>query len=63
MLVILIVLGLTVWCYLWSRMFAKMGYNRWWGLVMAMPLVSVVALVLLAFSEWPLEAEVRRLRR
>ncbi len=61
MIPILFVLGLIVWCYVWSRMFAKMGYDRWWGLVMVVPLVNVVVLVLLAFSEWPLEAEARRL--
>ncbi len=61
--IILIVLGLAFWSFIWSRIFEKIGYSRWWGLVMLVPLVNAVALVLVAFSEWPIEAELRRLRR
>lgn len=59
---ILAALALTFWGYIWTHIFEKAGYNRWWGLAMLVPLANVVALVLFAFSDWPVDAELRRLR-
>ncbi|MBI4198372.1 MAG: hypothetical protein HY533_04610 [Chloroflexi bacterium] len=60
--IILVILGLAFLSYIWSRIFEKAGYSRWWGLVMMAPLANVVALVIFAFSEWPVHTELRRLR-
>lgn len=36
---------------------SKAGDPRWHGLVMAIPLLNLVALVVFAHSEWPIEAK------
>ncbi|MBI4203014.1 MAG: hypothetical protein HY532_07890 [Chloroflexi bacterium] len=61
-IVILVVLAAVFWSYMWTRIFEKMGYNQWLGLVMLAPIVNAIALVMLAFAEWPIESEVRSLR-
>ena len=33
--------------------FTKAGYSQWWGLLMAVPIVNLVMLYFLAFSDWP----------
>ncbi|MBI4312298.1 MAG: hypothetical protein HY681_11015 [Chloroflexi bacterium] len=59
---IAVALSLAFWGYIWTRIFEKVGYTRWWGLVMLVPVLNLVALVVFAFSVWPIEAELRRLR-
>jgi len=34
-------------------LFSKVGYSRWLGLLMVVPLVNIVMLYFLAFSDWP----------
>lgn len=58
LVLIVVVLGVVVW---W-RVLAKTGYPGALGLLMLIPGVNAVLLLILAFSEWPIEAEVRRLR-
>ena len=36
---------------------SKAGYPRWHGLVMAIPLLNLVALLVFAYSTWPIESE------
>lgn len=33
--------------------FSKAGYSKWLSLLMVVPLVNVIALYFLAFSQWP----------
>ncbi len=40
---------------------SKAGYPRWHGLLMAIPLLNLVALMFFAFSTWPLEEKVLKL--
>jgi hypothetical protein len=40
---------------------SKAGYPRWHGLVMAIPLVNLVALLFFAYSTWPIESKLLRL--
>lgn len=40
----------------------KAGYQGALSLLMLIPLVNFVILLIFAFSEWPVEAEVKRLR-
>ncbi len=35
----------------------KAGYPRWHGLIMAIPILNIVALLVFAFSTWPIESE------
>lgn len=36
----------------------KAGYPRWHSLVMLIPIANVVAIVIFAFSSWPIETKV-----
>ncbi|MEW6359333.1 MAG: hypothetical protein AB1696_23560 [Planctomycetota bacterium] len=47
---------------IWWKIFGKAGYPEWLSLLMFVPLVNLFALLWLAFGEWPLLAELRRLR-
>jgi hypothetical protein len=42
---------LLVWP--WCRVFAKAGHPAWYGLSILIPLLNVIGLLYLAFSEWP----------
>ncbi len=35
------------------QLFSKAGYSGWLSLLMLLPLVNVIALYVLAFSDWP----------
>ena len=35
------------------QLFSKAGYSGWWSLLMIVPVVNVIALYVLAFSNWP----------
>ncbi len=51
LIIILIMLAFVVlpsW-----RIFEKVGYPGWYGLGMVIPLVNVILLLFLAYSEWP----------
>jgi hypothetical protein len=48
----MLVLGLIL-IIPFSQLFAKAGYSGWWSLLMLIPLVNLVALYILAFSDWP----------
>jgi len=39
----------------------KAGYPRWHGLIMAVPFLNLVALVIFAFSAWPIENKLLKL--
>jgi hypothetical protein len=56
---VLLVLMIIVW---W-KIFEKTGYGGAMSLLMLLPIVNIVMLLVLAFGEWPVLQEVRRLRR
>ena len=35
------------------QLFSKAGYSGWWSFLMIVPVVNVIALYVLAFSNWP----------
>ena len=47
---------------LWWRIFAKAGYGGWMGLLAVIPGVNLLMLTILAFTEWPILAELRQSR-
>ncbi|NKY39877.1 hypothetical protein [Cellulomonas septica] len=55
-----VVTAVSVWICV--RIARKAGYSPWLGVLGVLPLVSLVALLVFAFKEWPVEAEVRALR-
>jgi len=54
----LIILGIIIY---W-RIAQKAGYNGALSLLMFIPLVNLIILLIFAFGEWPIEAELKRLR-
>jgi hypothetical protein len=40
---------------------SKAGYPRWHGLIMAIPVVNLVALLFFAYSTWPIESKLLQL--
>ncbi len=49
---------IIVWCRIWS----KTGNSGFLGLLMFIPLVNFIMMMVLAFSDWPLQKEVRALK-
>jgi hypothetical protein len=47
---------------LWFMVFKRTGMNPWLSLLMFVPLVNLVMLIILAFTEWPIQREVKALR-
>ena len=63
LLVVFVALGaglisIIAWCMIWKRT----GYSWALGLLMLLPLANFIAFLVLAFSKWPVEREVERLR-
>ena len=56
----LIAVVVTVLIYYF--IFKRTGMNPWLSLVMLIPIGNLVMLLVLAFSEWPIEREVKALR-
>jgi hypothetical protein len=48
MLFWLVLIVLPFW-----KIFSKAGYSGWFSLLMLIPLVNLIALYVLAFSNWP----------
>lgn len=58
--VLLIVAVLPAWLF-W-RIAAKAGYPGILGALMILPFLNILLIILAVFLEWPVEAEVKRLR-
>jgi hypothetical protein len=52
-----VILFVAAWCLIFKRA----GYPWALGLVTIIPVANVIAILLLAFSTWPIEREVERL--
>lgn len=63
MMAIYVILGLvvlaTVVCW---KIFAKAGYGGWLGILALIPGANLLAISLLAFTEWPVITELKQLR-
>jgi hypothetical protein len=55
---IIAVIAALVYC----KIFSKAGYHWAMGLLMLIPVANLIMLLVLAFSEWPIEREVKALR-
>ena len=44
------------------KVFSKAGYGGPMGCLMFIPILNLIALLILAFGEWPIERELRELR-
>ena len=57
----LIVTIVITWIY--CRIFSKAGYCWAMGLLMLIPIVNIVMLCVLGFSDWPVLKELRQLKQ
>jgi hypothetical protein len=60
-LVSLVLFAITIWAY--CKIFQKAGYHWAFGFLMLVPIANFVMLLYLGFSEWPVQMEVRELRK
>ena len=56
----LVIIGLILAVY-W-KITAKAGYPGWYALGMLVPCLNLVLLLMFAFTEWPIERELKHLR-
>jgi CDP-diglyceride synthetase len=62
-IVLIIVVVVSIVCMLpWFFIYKKAGYHPAMGCLMFIPLVNLVMMFILAFTEWPIELELRSLR-
>jgi len=60
-----IVIAIAIFIFsivMYWKIATKAGYNGALSLLLLVPIVNFLMLILFAFSEWPVEQEVRRLR-
>jgi hypothetical protein len=56
---LIIVITLVVYC----KIAAKMGYSWALGLLTLVPIANIVLFIYLAFADWPIHKELRRLKQ
>lgn len=61
MFVILLITILTV--IVFCRIFAKAGYHWALGLITLVPIGNIIMLLILAFSEWPIQRQLRAMQQ
>ena len=55
-----VIIGVFVVLPFW-KIFSKAGFSGWWSLSQFVPILNIIALFYLAFAEWPIHREFRRL--
>ncbi|GEM_PF-380170 len=60
--IVMYAIALAVGIWIYKRILNKAGYSAWWMLLMLVPIGNLVALILFAAKEWPIEAELRQAR-
>jgi len=60
-LLILIVTAITVLIY--CKIFSKAGYSWALGLLMLVPIASIIMAFFLAFADWPIQKKLRKLKQ
>jgi hypothetical protein len=58
--IVLVIFVPALWAA--TTVLKKMGYTRWLVVLWLVPIVNFFFLIWLARSEWPIEAELKRLR-
>jgi hypothetical protein len=61
-LLLLVIIGLLVILPYW-KIFSKAGFSGWWSLTLIVPILNFIMLFYLAFAEWPVHRELRRLKQ
>jgi hypothetical protein len=60
--ILIIVIILAVALLPWFMIYKKAGYSPAMGCLMYIPLVNVIMLFILAFTQWPIERELENAR-
>lgn len=47
---------------IWWQIFGKAGYPAWYAILMFVPIANLIGILMLAFGDWPVLRELRRLR-
>ena len=55
-------IGLIFAIIIYWRIFSKAGYSGARSLLMLIPVVNLIIIIMFAFSEWPIQQELNRLR-
>jgi hypothetical protein len=55
--------GITLTLIIWCKLFSKAGYSWALGLLMLVPIANIVMCFYLAFGDWPVLQELRRLKQ
>ena len=55
----IVILAIVCWC----KIFGKAGFSPWMGLLMLVPFVGLIMILVLAFSEWPIQRELAMAKR
>ena len=48
---------------IWWKIFSKAGYSGARSLLLFIPIVNLIIIIMLAFSQWPIERELAQLRQ
>jgi len=59
---IVIAVALLFSLLIWFMIIKRTGMSPWLALLMLVPIANLIVLIVLAFSEWPIQREVRALR-
>jgi hypothetical protein len=59
----LVLLSGVVWVVAGVKILPKAGYSRWLALLLIIPLVNWVMILVFAFSDWPVDKELRSYRQ
>ena len=60
-LIFLIATAITL--LIWCKVFSKAGYSWAFGLLMLVPIANIIMAFFLAFADWPVHKELRRLKK
>ncbi|MGA3352118.1 MAG: hypothetical protein ABSD85_02900 [Acidimicrobiales bacterium] len=61
--VLLVLLSAVIWIVAGFKVLPKVGYSRWLALLMIIPVVNLVMILIFAFSDWPVDKELRNYRQ
>ncbi|HEU0002741.1 MAG TPA: hypothetical protein VFQ36_17665 [Ktedonobacteraceae bacterium] len=56
-------IGLIFAVIIWWRIFSKAGYSGARSLWLFVPIANLIVIIMLAFSEWPVQRELNQLRQ
>ena len=62
-LLLMLVVPLVIFGLPFYKIFSKAGYSGILGLTLIVPLVNIIMLLFLAFSEWPVLKELKALKQ